>query len=350
MSGRARRPRQADIARVAQVSQATVSMVINNRGGKYHQIGEETRRRVWAAVEDLGYVVNPAARTLAGGRNSVVGVYTFESVFPVDHRDFYYPFFVGIEAEAERQDLDLLLFSSATGPDRNRTVYRSGVNRLRMADGCVLLGRNADAAELARLAREAFPFVVIGRRVVEGVELSYVGADYEEATGTIVGHLAELGHRRVALLGWAEEREPTLDRRRGYHLGVATCGLDVEPGLVRQVADDDVGPDLLAELLELGATAVIAEDDVIAVRIEAAARDRQLRVPDDLSVVILGNPPRGQVSDRDWTSFSIPRQEMGSAAVRMLVTQLDSGDDPPAEQLLLRCELHPGVTTAPPAT
>lgn len=96
------RPRQADIAALAGVSQATVSLVINNRSGKYRQITEETRQRVWAAVAELGYVANPAARMLAGGRNGLLGVYTFESVFPLDPRDFYYPFLLGVEEEAER--------------------------------------------------------------------------------------------------------------------------------------------------------------------------------------------------------------------------------------------------------
>jgi DNA-binding LacI/PurR family transcriptional regulator len=70
LRGKRRRnwPRQADIAQRAGVSQATVSMVINDRSGTHYAIGEETRQRVWAAVEELAYVTNPAARALAGGR------------------------------------------------------------------------------------------------------------------------------------------------------------------------------------------------------------------------------------------------------------------------------------------
>ena len=344
--GRPRRPRQADIARRAGVSQATVSMVINNRSGRYQQITEDTRRRVWDAVDELGYVVNPAARTLAGGRNSVVGVYTFESVFPVDHRDFYYPFFVGIEEEAERQGLDLLLFSSASGPDRNRTIYRGGVNRLGLADGCVLLGRHGDGQDLERLANDAFPFVMIGRREMETGTIPYVGADYEGATASVVAHLANHGHQRIVLLSWPDELEPTVDRQRGFQRGCREAGVDDDPKLLRSVADDEVTDRLLSELVTDGVTAAIAQDDAIAVRLEAAASQLGMAVPGDLSVAVLGDPPRGEPSGRGWTGFSIPRQEMGATAVSMLVDQLEAGPENGTDQLLVACPLQEGTTTA----
>ena len=82
-----RRPRQADIARLAGVSQATVSYVLNGRTDR-PVIPQQTQERVLAAARELGYVANPSARSLAGGSNRLIGVYTFESVFPIDHHDF----------------------------------------------------------------------------------------------------------------------------------------------------------------------------------------------------------------------------------------------------------------------
>ena len=344
-----RRPRQADIARAAGVSQATVSMVLNHRVGEHHQIGEDTRRRVWAAVEQLGYVANPAARTLAGGRNSVVGVYTFESVFPVDHRDFYHPFLIGIEEEAERQGFDLLLFSSASGPDRNRAIFRDGVNRLRIADGCVLLGRGGDRHELARLANDAFPIVSVGRRELPDAQMSYVGADYAAGTAEIVRHLAAHGHRRVALLSWDDDLEPTTDRVQGFRSGCADADVAFDPRLCRPVADADVTTTLLEELVQAGATAVIAQDEVIAVRLESAAALLGLTVPGDLSVAVLGDPPRGEPSGRDWTGFEIPRRRMGATALHTLVQRLDGHDGQP-HQSLLPCTFQAGSTVAPAAS
>ena len=130
-----RRVRQTDVARLAGVSPATVSLVINNRIGGNVRISAETQQRVLDAVDQLGYVVDPAARSLAGGHNSLLGVFTFESIFPLIHRDFYYRFLVGIEEEAENLGYDLLLFTSAGNVDGTRRVYSQGVNRLRRGPG-----------------------------------------------------------------------------------------------------------------------------------------------------------------------------------------------------------------------
>lgn len=343
-------PRQADIARLAGVSQATVSMVINDRDATRHRIGQETRKRVWDAVEQLGYVGNPAARVLAGGRSQLVGIYTFEPVFPVDFRDFYYPFLLGIEEEAEEQGYNLLLFTSAGGPGRERRIYRDGANQLRVADGCVLLGRGGDHDELERLTREPFPVVFIGRRELGGERCAYVGADYVGATAAIVDHLAGLGHERIAYLGWADHDEPTLDRRRGYEQAMARrLGHAPDPRLVHQLPESQITAELVADLLAGGATAVIAQDDEVADRIAAHAEAAGRVIPDDLSIAVLGDPPRGGPSSRDWTGFVIPRREMGRNALRVLVELLDRPDQP-APHLLLPCTLHPGATAAAPAT
>jgi DNA-binding LacI/PurR family transcriptional regulator len=322
-------------------------MVINDRSGTHYAIGEETRQRVWAAVEELAYVTNPAARALAGGRSQVLGIFTFEPVFPVDFRDFYYPFLLGIEEEAEQQGYDLMLFTSRTGPDRQRRIFHDGTNRLRVTDGCVLLGRGGNRTELQRLISEPFPVVFVGRRDLPISQHSYVGADYATATAQLVDHLADMGHTKMAYLGWPDTKEPTIDRRRGYDDAHARRGWAVDPQLARHLADHEITRDLVADLRRHGATAVLAQDDLIAERVLAHAHDLALSVPEDLSIVVLGDPPRGGLSVRDWTGFTIPREEMGRQALRALVEVLDAEDEQPLPQMLLPCTLRPGSTTGP---
>jgi DNA-binding LacI/PurR family transcriptional regulator len=343
------RVRQADIANLAGVSQATVSMVINNRGGKYHQIGEGTRRLVWEAVEKLGYVANPAARVLAGGRNSLVGVYTFEPVFPVDMRDFYLPFLLGVEEAAEASGLDLVLFTSASGPDRRRDIYRDGVNRLRITDGCVLLGRGGSAVDLARLINDAFPFVVIGRRDLPEHPIACVGADYAEATAQVVAHLFGLGHERIAYCRWPDLTEATLDREVGYRRAHERLGRSVDPLLLRTVDVGEVTPQLLRGLLGRGATAVIAQDAAIAAKVRECATLLDMVLPDELSLAVLGDPPRSEASGTDWTGFDIPRREMGAGALHLLLTALGDADDYEPREQLLPCAFHPGTTSVAPS-
>jgi DNA-binding LacI/PurR family transcriptional regulator len=349
LSPRKGRPTQVDIARRAGVSQATVSLVISG-GAVSDQVAESTRQAVLAAAAELGYTANVAARRLRGKRNHLLGVYTFEPVFPVDQRDFYYPFLVGVEEATAALGYDLLLFSSVTSA-ADRSIYAGGVNRLRIADGCVLLGRNVRRDELAALVREDFPFVFLGRRELPDGELSYVAADYVTATSAMVTTLAGHGHERILYLRAIEDTEPTLDREAGYRQGLAAAGLPLDESLIQALADP---ADLTAEHLEhwiarYGATAVLiepTEDTRLTSALDAIAATARIRFPQDCSIALLGDPPSWTPDRRDWTRFSLPRVEMGREAARMLIDLLEGRQDAP-QHLGLPCTFVPGDSIGP---
>lgn len=348
MAAQRRRPTQVDIARHVGVSQATVSLVISG-GAASEQVAEGTRRAVLRAAAELGYTVNAAARRLKGGRNRMLGLYTFEPVFPVGQRDFYFPFLLGVEEATAEYGYDLLLFSSASsGGDRR--IYAGGVNRLKVADGCVLLGRHLHRDDLAALVHEDFPFVFVGRREVPGEELSYVAADYVGATSAMVRELAHLGHRRMAYLKLSGDEEPTRDRESGFRLGLGAAGIPDDGCIVHPVDDPgSVTGGLLEGWLSAGVTALLvepSEDDTTIVAVERAAAEAGLRIPEDASVALLGDPPLREGA-RDWTRFSLPREEMGREAVRLLLDLLENEDGKP-RQLNVACLPIVGDSTAAP--
>ncbi|MFD8815706.1 LacI family DNA-binding transcriptional regulator [Streptomyces sp. NPDC059627] len=354
---RRRRSTQRDIARRAGVSQATVSLVISG-GAASAQIAEPTRQAVLAAAEELGYAANVAARSLKGGRNRLLGLYTFESVFPTDQRDFYYPFLLGVEEETARQGYDLLLFcsdGSASGTaGAKRSIYAGGTNRLKIADGCVLLGRNVRREELSALVREDFPFVFVGRREVDDGELSYVAADYVSATAQLVAELVRLGHRRILYLRAPQDSEPTRDREEGYRRGLAEAGLGVDEALIRSLADPaDLTAERLAGWIDgLGITALLVEpteDNRLTEALATLAGPARVRFPEDCSLALLGDPPSWTPELRDWTRFSLPRARMAGQAVRVLIELLDL-QTPEPRQLTVPCAFVPGDSVGPVPT
>lgn len=345
---------QGEVARIAGVSQAMVSLVLN--GSDSVRVTPETRKRVQDALRETGYTVDILGRRLRGKGNRILGVFTYESVFPTGTGDFYGPFLVGIEEEAEAQGYDLLLFTSPGRRQGRRSVYEQGANRLGIADGCILLGRHTDRDELARLVEERFPFVFIGRRESPSGPVSYVGADYSSATAELYERLWSLGHRRIALVGFGEESEPTADRRAGY---LAASRRHRKSPLVLDV-DDPVA--VLACLQQDGATAALVETTEMAEAIRTVGAQTGLRVPQDLSIGVLGDTdptqtsraarsaqPRVSVGEVDWSMFRIPRRQMGISAVRLLVDLLSGERSIEEAQVLLPCEVAAGATmTAPP--
>jgi len=330
---------QHDIAKLAGVSQATVSLVLNGAPTALARIPRETRERVQHVIHTTGYVADPIARRMAKGLNRILGVFTYEPAFPSEQADFFTPFLLGIEEEAQAQNYDLLLLTGA-GVGNDRKIFADG-NRLRIADGCLVLGREFDRAELKRLVSGDYPFVAIGRREDAGGPVPYVGGDYTTGTRALVEKARALGHEKLAYVGPGGPAESVVDRWHGFAEAVVE-GTE----LVLHV--DDVGRsanEILDAVLACGATAVFFVELADAVRVEAVARERGLSVPDDFSAVVLGRHVRAGRSHVQFTSFNIPREEMGRQATRMLVHRIEGAV--PIEQILLTCEPVEGETLGP---
>jgi DNA-binding LacI/PurR family transcriptional regulator len=334
---------QQDIARMTGVSQATVSLVHNGRADGDVRIAPETRDRVLRAIAETGYVADPVARRLAARHNRILGVFTYEAVFPSANSDFFHPFLIGIEERAERLGCDLLLLTSTPVIDGRRRLFHEG-SRLRLADGCVLLGRSLDADDLRHLVADGQPFVSVGRRDDAGGPVPHVGADYPAAVTALVRRAVELGHTRLGYLGQGGGPESHADRLRGFRAGLAgtaATGTHEPPGRPAAAA--------LGALLAAGVTAVFAEEHADGVALAAAAADRGLAVPADLSVLSLGDPVRpASPTTLAFTGLRIPRLEMGRQAVDVLTALIEG--IPVDAQRLLACELVEGATlAAPPA-
>jgi DNA-binding LacI/PurR family transcriptional regulator len=326
---------------MAGVSQTTVSLVLNNRTDAEVRIAPETRERVLRVIRERGYVADPVARRLADRRNRILGVFTYEAVFPSTAADFYHPFLLGIEACAEEGGCDLLLFTSARTPDGGRRRIFDQDSRVRLADGCLLLGRSLDRDDLARLLAEGIPFVSLGRRDDAGGPVPYVGADYPAAVRELVQRAVALGHRRLGYVGTGTGAESQADRLRGYREAVGATGAQGIHVLV-----PEGGPSaLIDELTAQGVTAVFAEDPAKAVEIRRAARARGMAIPEDLSILALGTPPRSADLDVEFTGFRIPRREMGHRSVEVLTELMERGHGAPQE--LLPCQLIGGSTLTP---
>ncbi|WP_427888399.1 LacI family DNA-binding transcriptional regulator [Kribbella sp. GL6] len=337
MADKATRLTQRDIARLAKVSQTTVSLVLNNRSDATARIPAETRDRVLKVIRETGYQADPLARRMTQQRNQILGVFTYESVFPSASGDFYHPFLAGIEDCAERLGWDLLLFTSAPVAEGRRRIFHEN-NRLRIADGCLLLGREIPREELARLIAEEYPFVSVGRRDDAGGPVPYVGADYTSATRTVVEQARALGHRRIAYAGLGAGAESSADRMRGFR--------EAAGARAPHVPTTDRSPgEVLDDLRERKITAVFVEDRADAIALYAAAAERGVDVPGDLSVVTLGDATRPAASDLDFSGFHVPRRAMGLRAVELLEAILSGTAD--EQQLLLPCDLTDGITLTP---
>lgn len=303
-----RRPTQADVARLARVSQGTVSIVLSGRTVTGVHISAATRARVLRAAAIAGY----RPRSDGERRPETVGVFCYEPAFPSAPDDFYRPFITGIEEAAGRLGLDVLHFTSVSRIDGPRRLVRPNWQRLGAADGCLLLGRSSDQPELRRLQSIDYPLVFVGKRDDAGLRIPYVGADYASATGQVVRRLLDDGHTGIAFLG-AVDDQPAADRWDGYRRTMIDSGL--RP--VRLAGLTDLRP----ALNTLTAAVINPELDLDPIMDEAG----------DLVLALLGQPVRPTRRARAWRGFTIPQERIGARAVRLLV-RLITGEAVPQQE------------------
>lgn len=325
-----KQPTQKQVAERAGVSQTIVSQVLNGQAGQA-RIHPETRARVLQAIRDLEYVPNAAARRLVGGRSSLIGVFTYEAVFPSSTRDFYAPFLEGIEEEAARSGLDLLLYTG--GRDGLTTGLKA---RLSLTDGTILLGHpgNQDRRELATLVKGGHPVVFIGRRTVPDAELTCVQADYASATAELTRRFLAQGHRKLLYVGRPGQDESALDRESGF---VGT----VRPAPVERLEPRELDRAWLQGALASGVTGFLLENDGLMRRFLEVGREVGVRVPDDCSAAVLGDAITGEAGDPAWSELRLPRREMGRGAVRAL--RLLVAGKPPVP-MIFPCQIKIGAT------
>ncbi|HTK08699.1 MAG TPA: LacI family DNA-binding transcriptional regulator [Ktedonobacteraceae bacterium] len=344
-----KRPRQTEVAALANVSPAIVSLVINGRVHGNVRISQEAQQRVWDAVRELGYVVNPVARKLAGNQSRMLGVFTYQAIFPLEYHDFYYPFLIGIEEEAQAQDYDLLLFTRPAAHG-GRAIYKEGVNSLQVADGAILLGVYEGPDEIAHLLQDGFPFVYVGKREIPGGEIPYVAADYTEATAQVVAYMYSLGHRRILHLFDRNgvQREAHRDRQDGYILAHQRLGMPCDEQLLVGCEPSQITRDLVQHYFSSGVTALVIEDISHLHKFLDSATELGIQMPRDISYALLGDPLNETQRLVDVTGFSIPRYEMGREAVRLLIDLLAEENSSGRQQIMLPCTFVKGKTVVPP--
>lgn len=327
-----------DVARVAGVSHATVSRVVNGR----QNVREETRQRVEQAMRELGYVAHVSARALARGRTQVIGLLAQE----VDNA-FFTSVIGGVDQQASAQGYDFLLCTTHARREKE-AEYVARLSR-GMVDGLLIVLPRGLPDYVEQLRADHFPFVLIDYDD-EAPGCSVVNASNRRGTRDAIRYLIGLGHRRIGFITGRDNVGATYSRLEGYREEMAEAGLEVRPGDV--VPGDFMESRGHAAGLELlrqpdRPTAIFASSDMAAFGVMRAAADLGIDVPGGLSVVGFDDLPEAARVNPALTTVRQPLREMGRVAVNELLARLEDPQKPP-ERVVLDTELLIRESTAPP--
>lgn len=337
----ARRPTLEQVALAAEVSTATASKVLNGRPG----ISPETRRRVEAAIERLGYAPTTGPRAGAPVRSVAVVFRTLADVYALRVLE-------GVVGSARDHDIEVHVDVLDVAAGGTAPLSPAWIRRQAARDRTgVILVTSQLAPEQRHLLR-SLDIAVVHIDPVNPLDDSTVSVGSTNFSGGVQAtrHLLDLGHRRIAFAGGAETFLPSSERLQGFLSMMRAGGGEVDDALVRARAHTfEAGVEMADAFLALPEppTAVFAASDSIALGVLASAQRHGLRVPQDLSVVGFDDSTAAVSSAPALTTVRQPVVEMGRVALRTLL-QLARGEEVDSHHVQLSTTLVVRESTAPP--
>lgn len=328
-----------DVAKRAGVAPITVSRVINNSG--YASL--ETRQRVEAAVEELGYVPSGPARSLRLKRtNSIALVLT----------DITNPFFTTVARGVEDVASAAGYTVTYCNTDEKESKEKKNIELLlqQQVDGILLVPASSRTGAVETIQGHDIPVVVLDRHMPEA-EVDIVRCDSKQGAYQLVSYLVELGHHDIAILTGPEGTSTADDRLAGYEQASIEAGLALNRDLVfRGSFTQSSGFDMAQKALHRNPrpTAIFAANNFIAIGAMKAIQELNFSVPDDFALVGFDDLPEALVIFPFLTVVAQPAYEMAKEATRLLLARIAGEAPVQPQEIVLPTQLVIRQSTGQP--
>lgn len=306
-----------EVARLAGVSQSTVSRVLNDTGTDF--ISEKTKERVRKIVDELGYAPNPYARALRGKKTYLIGLIV---------REIADPFFSTLISEISHQ-ADLIGYRVILGPAHSDPIkaHKLISTFSQHHDGVIIIGDLRNDEETIKKIIEDFPGIVAMCRGSKMKEITGVNVNNNKGIKLLLDHLVDLGHKKFAFLdgGWVGDN---IDRKKGFIEYLEKARYAIDPDWIQKAGSSaDTGYEAMKKLLKMSArpTAIIAADDVLAIGAMKAITESGLKIPEDISITGFDDIDLADFVCPALTTIHQPVEEMSALALKLLMDVIDGG-------------------------
>jgi LacI family transcriptional regulator len=316
-----------DVARIAGVSRATVSRVMND----HINIREEVRNRVKQVIAETGYHPHLAARSLASNRSNILGL-VVPSTVQIVFTDPYFPLLIqGITQACNANHYTLSLFLFHTVEEEHYAIER--IVGAGLIDGLIITADTKDETLIAHLLEQEKPFVQIGRPQKLD-RISFVDVDNVGGSYSAVKHLIEIGYHRIATIA-TRKNTAGQDRLTGYRQALTDHGEAVDNNLiVFGDYSEESGYLAMKQLLSRNPDAVFVGSDTMALGALRAIQEAGISVPNDVALASFDDLPATARTNPPITTVRQPIKRSGMVAVETLFDILQSDIHPPRHIIL----------------
>ena len=328
-----------DVARLAGVSTATVSRVINVPDS----VREQTREKVRLAMTKCNYKYNALARGFVTKKSNTIGL-----IIPTINNPVFADSTLGVQEYADQKNIKVILGNSYYKYSQEENLVK--VLRESQVDGLIITTTNLKGEVLKSLVDEKFPFVLLFSTIKSG-PISAVGIDNYRGGYLATEHLVSLGHKRIGMVaGKFTMTDRSFHRWHGYKKCLRDNGIAYDKELLVQTDYSlSGGRDSIKKLLNVPSppTAVFCSNDYIALGAIKGARETGLTLPDDLSIVGFDDVQTASYMVPALTTIRQPAYEMGQRAAQLLLEMIEKKTKPVQDMMESTLIVRESTTTVP---
>ncbi len=314
-----------DVSELAQISQATVSRVINN----HPSVTEKTREKVFKAIKELGYKPNSSAQSLASNRSNSIGMLVDILAGP-----YFSTLMSGAEETARNDNFHLITTSGKLS--REGELDAISFLKSKQVDGLLIHTGKLLDDDILKIVRE-IPATVLLNHYIPEIAENCIGLDDELGGYLATKHLLENGHTKIGCITGQMDKQVSRNRFQGYRKALIEFGIPYDDNFVVEGRFDmhnhHTAPRRLLDR-NTPITAIFCLNDPIAWGLYDVLNERNITIGDDISVIGFDNNMHGPHLNPKLTSVNFPTEEMGAEAVKKILSLLNKTDYPVQHKLV----------------
>ena len=318
---------QRDVAKLAGVSSATVSRVIN----KDQSVLDKTFNRVTEVINNYGYVQNAVARNLRISKTKTIGY-----LVPDIGNPFFPAVLGGIEVACHKKDYDIIFENT----DENKAKEKKAIDTLLRyrVDGIIAIFVDGDNEDIKRIRKMGIPMVHIDRKSEVAKDFDYVGIDNIGGMKQIVDYLSSLGHKKIAIIYGPENITPGYERLKGFKEAMKQAKLTVnEEYMVNGSFTEEGSYKCVGKLLSMKdtPTAIITANNLMSIGAYKALVDLKIDIPNEISLVGFDDFDFAAYLIPPITVINRPTWEMGKVGAELLLEKIENGSEEKAVKKII---------------
>ncbi|ACL69178.1 LacI family DNA-binding transcriptional regulator [Halothermothrix orenii] len=318
-----------DIAKIAGVSTATVSRVINN----YPDVSEKTKKKILKIMKENNYRPNSVARSLSTSKSNIIGIFFTDHFNTGIHHPFFREVIYGLEKIFDEKGYDILYFTNRKWGENFSYVEKC---HDRQVDGVVLMGVPKTDSNIPKLLDSDIPTVFVDLDIV-GKKASYVISDNYRGAEMAVNYLHSLGHTRIGMIMGISSTKVTNDRLLGYQTAIKNLGLVYNSQWILDGRyTEEGGYQAMSKYLEMDErpTAIFCQSDSMAIGAMQAIHEAGMSVPEDFSLIGFDDIEVSRYVNPALTTIKQDKIGLGRAAGELLINIVENENESQAPVIL----------------